>query len=157
MVSRPSRAYRIADRRHEIFDGTGAFLYGARWNSPGRRIIYAADSFAGAMLEMLVHTRIGRVPRTHAWIEIDIPAEVSVEVIEAADIPGWDAEDSPHARRFGDDWYDERRTAALVVPSVATHGLGQNVLFNQDHVDFPHLGASSPRDVVWDVRLFGEQ
>jgi hypothetical protein len=45
---RASRAFRIADMRHAISDGTGPMLYGARWNSPGRRVIYAAVTYAGA-------------------------------------------------------------------------------------------------------------
>src|SRR5436189_2805602 len=98
MASRPSEAFRIADRRRRIFDGTGAFLHGARWNSPGRRIIYAADTFAGAMLEILAHTEIGKLPRTHAWISISITAEVSVEQVEPDDLPGWDSEFSAGAR-----------------------------------------------------------
>ena len=60
------RAYRIADRRHKIFDGQGASLLGGRWNSPGRRVIYAAETYAGAMLEALVHANIGRLPKTQS-------------------------------------------------------------------------------------------
>ena len=56
------RAFRIADRRHPIFDGTGAKLNGGRWNSPGRPVIYAAETFAGGLLEALVHANLGRVP-----------------------------------------------------------------------------------------------
>ena len=52
-------AYRIADARHPIFDGTGAMLRGGRWNSIGQRVIYAAESYAGAMLEILVHANLG--------------------------------------------------------------------------------------------------
>ena len=73
MVSRPERAIRIADGRYPLVDGTGAFLQGARWNSPGRRVIYASESYAGALLETLVHSRIGKLPRHHMWIEIEIP------------------------------------------------------------------------------------
>ena len=43
-------AYRIADSRHPIFDPTGAALYGGRWNSVGKRVIYASVSFAAALL-----------------------------------------------------------------------------------------------------------
>jgi RES domain-containing protein len=68
----PWRAHRIADRRHNIFDGEGAATFGGRWNSPGRRVIYAAQTYAGAMLEVLVNANIGRMPRQHAWIEIRI-------------------------------------------------------------------------------------
>jgi RES domain-containing protein len=30
-------------------------LHGARWNSPERRVVYAAETYAGALLEILVH------------------------------------------------------------------------------------------------------
>src|SRR6266436_2721595 len=61
--SGPLRAFRIADMRHTIFDGSGAMIHGARWNSPGRRVIYAAETYAGALLEILVHAS-GRIPRS---------------------------------------------------------------------------------------------
>src|SRR5262249_6053507 len=154
MASRPSEAFRIADRRRRIFDGAGAFLHGARWNSPGRRIIYAADTFAGAMLEILVHTEIGELPRAHSWISIDIPSEVSFEELMPDNLSGWDLKNSPSARQFGDEWHQQRRSLILVVPSVVTSGIGRNVLINQDHPEFRALKSSPPRDVRWDVRLF---
>ena len=67
--SAPLRAYRIADRRHPIFDGGGSFLNGSRWNTRGRHIIYAAETYAGALLELLAHSNLGRAPRNHAFIE----------------------------------------------------------------------------------------
>src|ERR1700689_4984852 len=100
MASRPKvllRAFRRADTGHPIFDGTGAMLYGARWNSPGRRVIYAAETYAGALLEILVHAS-GSVPRSQGYVEIDIPAGVSIEVIPAEDVPGWDTPSSEAAR-----------------------------------------------------------
>jgi len=77
------RAYRIADRRHRIFDGAGAASFGGRWNSPGRRVIYAAETYAGAMLEILAHANIGRIPRSHSWIEILIGNGVKTEELNA--------------------------------------------------------------------------
>jgi RES domain-containing protein len=50
----PLTAYRIADGRHPLFDGTGAALFGARWNSPGKPVIYAASTYSGALVEILV-------------------------------------------------------------------------------------------------------
>lgn len=150
---RPSRAFRISDRRHEIFDGMGAYLNGARWNSPGRRIIYAAETFSGAMLEILAHTRTGKMPRTHAWIEIEIPPEASAENVEPEDLPGWDAEDAGHARSFGDRWYREQRSLILIVPSVVSRGLERNLLINQDHPELRLLRPGPPRELLWDTRL----
>jgi RES domain-containing protein len=57
------RAFRVADPRHALFDGSGAYMKGGRWNSPGRRIIYAAETYAGALLEALVHLNFDSVPR----------------------------------------------------------------------------------------------
>jgi RES domain-containing protein len=146
MAFRPEKAFRIADSRHKIFDGTGAFLNGARWNSPGRRIIYASESFAGAMLETLARARIGRIPRTHAWVEVGIPADVSIEILDRWDVP---------QRTFGDEWHDQGRSLILMVPSAIAVGQIRNILINQDHAEFSRLRASEPEPVVWDERLFG--
>ncbi len=148
----PLRAFRIADVRRAIFDGTGAMLNGARWNSPGRRVIYAAETYAGALLEILVHAS-GSVPRSHGYIEIDIPGDVSVEEMAPADVPGWDSLSFDSARRFGDHWYDEKRTAVLLVPSVVTM-VERNVLINQEHPEFSRIRASGPVTVRWDSRLW---
>jgi RES domain-containing protein len=51
-------AYRIIDARHPIFDPTGAMLHGGRWNSVGGRVIYAAETYAGALLEILAHSNL---------------------------------------------------------------------------------------------------
>jgi RES domain-containing protein len=156
MASRRSgvwRAYRIADRRHNIFDGEGAALFGGRWNSPGRRVIYASESYAGAMLEVLVNANIGRMPKHHAWIEILIGADVSVEAVDPRKLRRWDAPDQQASRKLGDKWYDERRSAVLIVPSAVTR-VERNVVINQEHPEFRKLRASRPEQVVWDKRLF---
>jgi RES domain-containing protein len=156
MASRRSgslRVFRIADMRHPIFDGTGAMLHGARWNSPGRRIIYAAETYAGALLETLVHSS-GRVPRGLAYVEIEIPANLAIEEIDVGHVPGWDAIAFDSAQAFGDRWYDERRTPVLVVPSVVTR-VERNVLIHQTHRDFARIHASEPKPVRWDARLWG--
>jgi RES domain-containing protein len=149
--SGPLRAYRIADMRHALFDGTGAMLHGARWNSPGRRVIYAAETYAGALLEILVHTS-GGVPKSQGYIEIEIPA-IEIEQIAPEEVPHWDAQSYETTRAFGNRWYEERRTAVLLVPSVVTR-VEHNVLINQEHPDFPLIHASEPMPVRWDARLW---
>jgi RES domain-containing protein len=150
--SGPLRAFRIADMRHAIFDGTGAMLYGARWNSPGRRVIYAAETYAGALLEILVHAS-GSVPRSQGYVEIEIPTGLSIEEITQDDLPRWDAPSFEATQAFGDRWYDERRTPVLIVPSVVTL-VERNVLINQEHPEFPMVRASQAVPVRWDARLW---
>jgi RES domain-containing protein len=148
------RVFRVADRRFPLFDGMGARLTGGRWNSPGRPVIYAAASFAGALLETLVHSNLGRAPKTHAVIEIVVPDSLIVESIGENDLPGWDDENQTISRAFGDAWLMEQRSAVLLVPSVITQGRERNVLINPDHRDFSRITASTPEPVSWDRRLF---
>jgi RES domain-containing protein len=127
-------------------------LHGARWNSPGRRIIYAAETYAGALLEILVHAS-GSVPRSQGFVEIEIPANVSVHVLQPDGVPGWNTPSYETARAVGDRWYDDRRSAVLIVPSVVTRS-ERNLLINQEHPHFARVRASAPRPVVWGARLW---
>ncbi len=147
------KAFRIADGRHPLFDGTGAFLNGGRWNTRGHQVIYAASTYAGALLEQLVHANIGRMPKTQAWIEIDIPPEVSFEIVPLDELEQWDADHMVTSRARGDRWLRERKVAVLMVPSAVTAGLESNVLINPGHPDFALIRASEPRPVQWDPRL----
>ena len=150
------RVYRIADRRHPIWDGTGAALLGGRWNSPGHPAIYGSLSSACAMLEILAHAGIGRIPGTQQIVIAEVPDEDAlVERHEQASLPdGWDAEDSGAARQFGDDWLASRRSLVLVVPSVVAR-LEFNAVVNPAHPDFSRVRVDAPEAVVWDRRLFG--
>jgi RES domain-containing protein len=148
------RIFRIADRRHPVWSGTGAMLVGGRFNSPGRAVIYGALNFAGAMLEVLVHARIGKVPKHHVWVEARVPEDVSIERVNVEDLPvGWDAPDAQAARRFGDQWIEEARSVVLVVPSVVARA-ECNAVVNPAHPDAARLVVSTPQAVVWDERLF---
>lgn len=150
-------AFRIADRRFPIFNATGAFLRGGRWNSPGRPVLYAAQTYAGALVEVLVHAEVDSVPKTHAVIRIDIPDDISTELLDTLKLPDWASDDRIAARAFGDRWIDELRSAVLLVPSVVLQGRESNVLINPAHPRFPHITASGPEPVIWDSRLFSRR
>jgi RES domain-containing protein len=148
-------AYRLTKARHPVFDGTGAALHGGRWNSPGRPVVYCADSFAGAILEILVHAnRPLRLPGPHHAARIEIPDDVPVEVLDAASLPGWDAEDGGASRRFGDHWLDEARTAVLSVTAATAQPFGRNLVINPAHPRAGRLQVGPSVPVEWDPRLF---
>jgi RES domain-containing protein len=149
------QAWRIADGRFDPFSAVGASRVGGRWNSPGRGVIYASRSRAVAMLDCLAHAGIGRMPRTHAAVEVAIAEAVAVERHDERGLPAvWDHADRRVARVFGDAWIRERRTAVLVVPWVVARREG-NVLINPQHRDFAGIVAGTPEALVWDARLFG--
>lgn len=127
-------AWRICKSRHPAFDGTGASLAGARWTSAGRPVIYASDCFAGSILEILAHAMRPRsLPGPHHAVRIAVPDDLPVEVLDPAELPTWEAPGSPAARTFGDAWFDERRTAVLIVPAVPGRPIARNLLINPLH------------------------
>ncbi len=147
-------AYRIADARHPIFDATGAMLHGGRWNSVGQRVIYAAETYSGAMLEILVHANLSVPPKNHRVLRISVPSNAKVETVSVSSLRGWNLEDLSVTRDFGDRWLREMRTAVLRVPSVVTEGREANVLFNPLHPQFALVTAAAPERIFWDARLF---
>ena len=147
--------YRLAKRRYPVYDGSGAALEGARWNSPGRVLIYTSEHYATAILEKLVHAGRTLLPGAHHAAAIDIPDDLPVEVFEPASAPGWAADDSADARGYGDRWHAELRTAVLVVPSLPGQPVERNFIINPGHPDAGRIRVSPSFDVVWDGRLFG--
>ncbi len=150
-VSRSERglvAYRIGSGSHPLLDGAGAAASGdARWNSQGRYVIYAAEHYATALLEKAAQLNSVRIPRTLAFARINIAAGVTIEEIRHDELVGWDGDDKTESRRFGDDWYDQRRSLVLLVPSLAAPGLERNVLINQMHPQFSRV-SSGPSEII---------
>lgn len=127
---------------------------GGRWNSPGRPAIYGSLSYACAMLEILAHAGIGRIPPSQHFVVADLPDVMPTERHDASTLrDGWDAENSAVAREFGDEWLASSRSLVLIVPSVVAR-LEFNAIVNPAHPDFRKLVASAPEQVVWDGRLF---
>jgi len=97
--------------------GEGARLYGGRWNPPGMRCVYAAESRALGILEMLVHLtgRTRALPYRVLTLEVD---ERLVAPDRGAPV-GWDAHPAgPVSQGHGGVWLEAARFAALRVPSV---------------------------------------
>ena len=160
MASRPEaplRAFRICKSIYPILDGSGAARFPGRWNRLGQRVIYAAETFAGAMMEVLVHANLGRLPRDQHAAEIAVPAALSIEEVAATALSGWDDASCEASRAFGAAWLEEgrvgKRSIALLVPSIVVHR-ERNILLNQDHPRFAEIVASRPEPVAWDPRFF---
>jgi RES domain-containing protein len=146
--------YRIADTRHAIFDSTGAMQSGGRWNSIGVPVIYASESYSGALLEVLVHINLNHPGKSHRVVEISIPEHALVETINPKDLPGWDADDLKVSRKFGDLWVRESRSVALRVPNIVTGGREYNLVFNPAHPAFARIEVGPPEIIQWDQRIF---
>ena len=144
--------WRIGKGRHPLFDGSGALQHGARWNSPGAPAIYAASTFSLAVLEVLVHAQIGRLPPNLRSVRIEIPEGVERETLLPEDLPGWDRADLSVSRGYGDRWLAEARSAVLLVPSVLSP-VEPNAVLNPRHPDFARIVAGPEEDLLLDERL----
>ena len=137
-------AYRIVAPRWvaSAFSGEGAQKFGGRWNSPGRCVVYLADSRALAALEMLVHlTSPGSRTKPFVMIPVSFPSMAIETAREAA-----------NPRLVGDDWISSGRTLALRVPSVV--GPEEfNFLINPSHPEFSQIGLGEPKAFGFDHRL----
>ena len=78
-LSRPEFARRL--------DGGGNRETGARWNSPGRGVVYTSRSLALCVLETLVHLPSIRFVQGLVAVRIDIPDDAGVEIVAPADLP----------------------------------------------------------------------
>lgn len=146
--------FRIADDRHPIWDGHGAALVGGRWNSPGNPVIYGSLNYSCAMLEILAHANIGRIPKRHRYVVVEVPDDVSIEFSDENSLPeDWDSENRISAKAYGDQWIREARSAILILPSVIAK-LDRNAVVNPLHPDSKKLVVSEPLKIDWDKRLF---
>ena len=146
--------YRLAKRRYPVYDGGGAALEGARWNSPGRVLIYTSEHYATAILEKLVHAGRTQLPGAHHAAAIEIPEDLPTDHFDPSTVPGWDAEESAPAREYGDEWHASGRSAVLIVPSLPGQPVERNFIINPAHPDAARIRVGSAFDVMWDGRLF---
>jgi RES domain-containing protein len=146
-------AFRICDDRYPVLDGTGAALNGGRWNSKGHSVVYAAETYALALLETLVHTGFRKIPGGRHYARIIIPDSIMVESFDPAAHAGWELEDNVVSRAFGDQWIKEQRSVGLRVPSAVTRGPEWNIVLNQAHPQFSLIKVDPPQSAYWDARL----
>lgn len=149
------RAYRIVRPEYEslAFTGEGARLYGGRWNSPGIAMVYLAETFSLAVLEVLVHVRAEQVLQRHRVAEVRFAPELAAD-LPPEELPAdWDVEPPTHStRRIGDEWVRSNRNGLLRVPS-AVIPREHNLLLNPTHPAFASLHLGPFEDFFFDVRL----
>lgn len=112
--------YRICLSQYPANDGTGASLYGGRWNHKGISMIYTSESRALGALEVLAGKHV--LPVGYVVSEIKIPDDVPAITWRADQLPpGWNAVPATNVSRdLGTEWFRSRQSAVLCVPSGRT-------------------------------------
>jgi RES domain-containing protein len=148
-------AWRIAKRRHarNAFDVEGARLYGGRWNSPGRSVVYVSETRALATLEILAGLQTLAVISAYVLIEVEFD-QALVTAIDLRTLPKrWKTSPPGGAtQRSGDRWLDGATSVALRVPSAVVPG-EFNYVINPLHPDFGALRIGRPVKPYLDPRI----
>jgi len=145
--------YRIVKASHaaEPLSGEGARLYGGRWNPPGWRCVYAAESRALAVLEMLVHLTGRARALPYCLLTIRVPDELSASSPRLPD--GWSA--SPAGRvsqSLGETWLKSGNSVTFRVPSAIIPE-ESNLLLNPQAPGFERVEVMEQREFQLDLRL----
>lgn len=146
--------WRIARAAHTSLDGEGARLHGARWNSQGVAVVYAASHLSLAALEYLVHIDPEDAPDDLNALGLQIPDDAVTLVCGPDDLPaGWRRIPPPPAcQDIGDRWIRGGEHLLLRVPSVLVPE-ETNVLINPAHPDAAGIRIAVSRPFSFDPRF----
>jgi RES domain-containing protein len=139
---------------HNSLSGEGGLYYSARWHTAGHRIVYIAESPAGALLEALVHAELNERswPSSYELMEIAVPDGAAVETVSVLAIEDWKRHPSL-TRALGDEWLHSKRTPLARVPSAIIPGIW-NFLLNPEHPAAAQFRIIETTRAAYDPRLF---
>jgi RES domain-containing protein len=138
--------------RHRELDGLGGLRAPGRWHERGLPVVYLAETAAGALLEVCVHTAANDVPPSYTLLEVTVPTAITVEAINLDSLPQSCSEDMEATRAIGSEWLRSMRSALLRVPSVLAPATFK-VLLNPAHLDSKRIGITSVLEYPFDLRL----
>jgi RES domain-containing protein len=140
----------------EELDGEGARLFGGRWNSRGRRALYASSHLSLSVLEAFVNIPPelrDNLPELRA-VQISVPDDAGTHRVSRRQLndllAGSDALNA--CRGIGDRWIDRKAELALDVPSVLVPE-ETNLVLNPLHPRMLDVKILSVRTFYFDPRL----
>jgi RES domain-containing protein len=148
--------YRLSREKFAgTLSGKGAAIKGARWNSAGVEIIYAAANRSLAMAEVAVHFTLATLPNDYRMITIFIPDDISLQKLSVTDLPAdWNTFPPPSTTQaIGDQFIADNKYCVLQIPSAVTQG-DYNLLINPNHPDFKKIRITATDKFPFDKRIF---
>lgn len=136
--------------------GEGNAKTGARWNSPGRGVVYASFNLSLCVLETFVHLpallRIN--PSEMTAVRIEIPDEASRLDIDLTELPsdlaGEEAQE--RCRQLGDQWLTAHEHLVCTMPSMIVPQ-ERNLMINPAHRLVARIKIVSTDRFRFDPRL----
>src|SRR5215470_3571955 len=139
---------------HSTLDGRGGLYASGRWHTEGRRIVYLAETPAGALVEVLVHLELdpAQLPKSYRLLKAEASEDLPLRTIARSELPGNWITDEIATRTIGDEWLGSQSAALLRVPSVIVPETF-NVLLNPEHGEARRIRVLWHEQYPWDARL----
>ena len=147
--------YRITGARYaDDLSGSGARLYGGRWNSEGRPMVYLASSRSLAILESLVHLSPTNIPGDYIMLTIEAPDNFFP--IDITLLPqSWNEYPEPNIlKQIGNSFLQKNEYLFLKVPSAIVPE-EFNYLLNPVHPKSAEVEIINKSPFIFDERLVG--
>ena len=135
---------------HDL-NGEGGRFFSARWHFAGIPVVYLADSPAGALLEICVHTAAEKVPKSFTLLKIAGP-DIEFENVALDKLPFNWVNLPETTQQLGDEWLRSHRSALLRVPSALVPEAA-NFLLNPLHPDAAQFQIERAYKYPFDLRL----
>lgn len=142
--------YRCSLRKWaEDLSGTGSFLHGGRWNTPGTRMIYAAENNVLAAFEVALRIPLDQISKNYVMISLEVPDEA--ELFYPKLPKNWHT-DSKLTQRIGDSFARDGKYLVMKVPSALISD-SYNYLMNPANPLMKKVKLQKPRTILFDRRL----
>ena len=134
--------------------GSGSRLYGGRWNSIGKPMVYLASSRSLAVLEVLVHVQTATLPSNFCIAELEVQSQTVFEVSPQILPADWQDPSPPQfLQELGDLFLTKKDFLLMKVPSVIVPQ-EFNYLLNPLHPSASTIKVIQSEPFVFDNRLF---
>lgn len=146
--------YRLAAKAYiDDFTGTGAKLFGGRWNPVGYPCIYTSEHLSLALLEKYVHANHKENMKRIALLRIHVPDDKNLifSTDEKLLKKGWE-DDIGYSQWLGEQILSDLSVAAFTVPSAIIPS-ERNVILNPASRLFGKIEFLPAVDFATDLRL----
>lgn len=145
--------YRLSIEQYkDDISGTGAKLYGGRWNATGIPVLYTTENISLAVLEIIVRTNINLIPLHYYLLKIEVPDNVDITTINKNKLKKeWKA-DIGYTKWIGTEFLKAKKSLVLKIPSAIVDE-EHNFIINTEHNEFKKIKILSTKKFSFDKRL----
>jgi RES domain-containing protein len=146
--------YRICNSAYcGDLSGTGAKLFGGRWNAKGLPMLYTTEHISLGVLEMMVHNQFQDFKQALCLLHISIPDAIAIKEIKISKLKEEWIEDYSYTQFMGNEFIKSISNLILKVPSAVVNE-EHNFLINPLHADLKKIKIVKTTNFRTDKRLF---